>query len=380
MTSETGAIVETNRKSKYEVIADHLRRGIRTGKYPVGAKLPSVQELSRRFEFSPVTAFRAVQELAKEGLVMSHQGPKGTVVIRNRPPRAPRATTLACLLRPHRPHNEIDNFALDMIQGMREEISARDYRFVYHCLDEVDYVRRMEEAAAEDWVSGILLDHPTPLPVVRRLSRLDIPAVMLNRCAPVEALSASLPDYERVGQESARLLLNRGYARLAFYGVAGEQADWDEDWAASAYPLAAVRDGFRAAVRSAGLPEKRVLRLEDPDFIEPLPRTPEAFGLPKRRPASWEPVGILAPTDTRALQVLEALKQTDLALGRDVGLIGCCDLLAGRRSDTPPSTWKVDRRRIGAAAVDELISRIEDPNRPATVIKFPMEFVDRGTA
>ena len=77
---------------------------------------------------------------------------------------------------------------------------------------------------------------------------------------------------------------------------------------------------------------------------------------------------------------MNAIRQTDLVLGGDIGVIDESDLDISRRVGTPPSTWRVDGRRIGAEAARELIDRIEDPSAPAAVVKIPVEFVDRGTA
>jgi GntR family transcriptional regulator len=58
----------------YEQIAEALRADIRSGRYGLGAKLPSESELSERFKVSKVTARQAVIQLRMEGLVSSRVG------------------------------------------------------------------------------------------------------------------------------------------------------------------------------------------------------------------------------------------------------------------------------------------------------------------
>lgn len=51
------------RKPKYAVLHSELREDIMSGVYPVGSKVPSVRELSRKFRVSSATAFRSLQEV-----------------------------------------------------------------------------------------------------------------------------------------------------------------------------------------------------------------------------------------------------------------------------------------------------------------------------
>ena len=368
---------QSGRGPKYEQVASLLRRAIAEGEYPVGSKLPSVRQLSQDLDLSPPTAFRAIQELAREGLVVSHAGPKGTIVIRDEPASEVKPTTLACLLRPHRPRNEADNFALDMIQGMRNEVSSAHYRFVYHCTDEVDYERRMIALAREPWVCGVLMDqYPSPT-IVRTICGLGLPAVIMNHRLDEPNLSSVAPDYVRLARGSVRLFMAAGYERVGFASVMADESTWGEDGVCKAYPSLTMRRGFRVAAAAAGLSESDIFWVVEQDA--PVLATPEFFGLPRRKPPDWRRLGIFCDTDRRAVALIEAIGQTDLVLGEDIGVIGCYDLIAGRRAPTPPSTWRIDPLAVGGAAAAELIGRIEDPDSPASFIKLPAEFVSRGT-
>ena len=374
----TESPAQSKMRPKYRQAADFLRRGIYEGRFPIGAKLPSVRQLSRELQFSLPTAFRAVQELAREGLVVSHSGPRGTVVVRDTPAERVKPTTLACLLRPHRPRNDADNFAVDMIQGVRDEISANQFRFVYHCLDEEDYEGRMVELAREEWVCGILMDQLTPLATVRRLAGMGLPASIMNRRTCVPNVSCATPDYKRLARESVRMFLNKGYERIGYCSLEAEESTWDESARERAYAVVCMRCALKAAAVARGLSEKDVVWFEEPEIGAPIESSPEFFGLPRRKPGDWRSLGVLANTDRRAVRLLEAIRRTDLVLGRDIGVIGCFDLLAGRRSPHPPSTWRINPIAVGAATVAQLISCIENAGAQASTVEIPVEFVDRG--
>jgi GntR family transcriptional regulator len=66
----------------YHQIFSLLRGKIYDGQYPGGSFLPSEQELSAEFNVSRITAKRALDELAADGLVVREQG-RGTRVCIN---------------------------------------------------------------------------------------------------------------------------------------------------------------------------------------------------------------------------------------------------------------------------------------------------------
>jgi GntR family transcriptional regulator len=69
--------------SRYQWVADALRKGISSGRYQPGDKLPSEGGLAKEFKVSRVTARLAIAQLRGEGLIHSRVG-SGVVVA---PPR-----------------------------------------------------------------------------------------------------------------------------------------------------------------------------------------------------------------------------------------------------------------------------------------------------
>jgi GntR family transcriptional regulator len=58
----------------YKQLGDHLRKGIATGLYRVGQRLPSEAELCQKYGVSRMTARRAIGELVNRGLAERRQG------------------------------------------------------------------------------------------------------------------------------------------------------------------------------------------------------------------------------------------------------------------------------------------------------------------
>lgn len=82
----------------YQEVAEQLKEDILTGKYPVGALLPTENELEETFEVSKITVRRAIELLAVDEYVEKRSG-RGTTVLSNRPyNKLSKATTFTQLL------------------------------------------------------------------------------------------------------------------------------------------------------------------------------------------------------------------------------------------------------------------------------------------
>jgi GntR family transcriptional regulator len=66
-------------------IADDLRSGIRSGRYPVGTRLPSIRQAKDDYDVAVGTVQTALDHLVAEGLVEKRHG-SGHWVIRAEPP------------------------------------------------------------------------------------------------------------------------------------------------------------------------------------------------------------------------------------------------------------------------------------------------------
>lgn len=61
--------------ARYQEIADHLRRRIQGGEYPVGSKLPGISALQEEYDVPALNTIRAAQQLlVEEGMLTTRQG------------------------------------------------------------------------------------------------------------------------------------------------------------------------------------------------------------------------------------------------------------------------------------------------------------------
>jgi len=64
----------TSKEPIYRQIISQIKRGIATGKLPLGSKLPSVRELAKELLINPNTIFKIYTELERENLVYTKKG------------------------------------------------------------------------------------------------------------------------------------------------------------------------------------------------------------------------------------------------------------------------------------------------------------------
>ena len=62
----------TGSEPVYQQIADHFRRAILSGEFEAGHRIPSVRELATQARVNPNTMQRALTELERDRLVVSH--------------------------------------------------------------------------------------------------------------------------------------------------------------------------------------------------------------------------------------------------------------------------------------------------------------------
>ncbi|GHG24688.1 GntR family transcriptional regulator [Streptomyces filamentosus] len=160
--------------ARHEQIATELRRAIRRGEYPVGARLPAETELAARHGVSRGTVRQAVAALTAEGLIGSRQGARRVVLAGHR------SQSFA----------ELRSFA-QWAQAMGREATGRVLAQEYR------------PATPEDAARLHLAEH-TPLLHVLRVRGLDGEPVLVERTVYADWISPAVepldPDCASVTQ------------------------------------------------------------------------------------------------------------------------------------------------------------------------------------
>lgn len=169
--------------------------------------------------------------------------------------------------------------------------------------------------------------------------------------APASGVPYFTTDNEAIGRLAAGHLLDCGLSRLAFYGNPPRRlADWSEQ----------REQAFAARATEAGVP-CAVYRGRHADAQRWLAQLRELSAWLESLP---KPVGLLACTDIRARQVLEACRTSGTRVPEDVAVIGVDnDEMICELTSPPLSSIEQGSRQIGYQAA-AMLSRLMDGRAP----------------
>jgi LacI family transcriptional regulator len=197
----------------------------------------------------------------------------------------------------------------------------------------------------------------------KTLANIKIPLVVLD--SEVEGVKH---DQVKIDQRMGALamsqhLLNRlGVRRIVFLG--GHDTNYD-----TIERLAAVR----AAMQAANLE----LDASDVHYLDYEYET--AFQMARSRVRPWAEAGaaVFAANDEMAAGVIDAAIACGIRLPDQLPVVGFDDTRIATMTRPQLTTVHVPMSSMGAAAVELLCQRIEDPNRPATRLSLESELIVR---
>lgn len=201
---------------------------------------------------------------------------------------------------------------------------------------------------------------------VERFIRNHLPTVTIELTH--SELSGIEIDNVAGGCLAARYLLERGYRELAFVG---DNKEFIHGYTSSTN-LSRL-EGFRSQLSEAGitLPDERVqfgsYHLEDGYVM-----TQRLLAQPN------PPEAIFAASDTLALGVLKAARERGLHMPEQLAVIGFDDVDIADYIGLTTVTQSLDES--GRVAVDLLMARLADENRPIQHVRLPMQVIKRQTA
>ncbi|MFK0168788.1 LacI family DNA-binding transcriptional regulator [Streptomyces sp. NPDC090306] len=155
-----------------------------------------------------------------------------------------------------------------------------------------------------------------------------------------------------------------GLTRLAFVGGPADSPDAEARF-----------HGYRAACRDAGLPVP-----DEPDVRRGLTRQDgrEAVKRLAFRPGGL-PRGMLFANDQMAVGGMEELAANGVRVPQDVAVTGFDGIPLGRMVRPSLTTVRQPMRRLGGLAVDLLIRRLTDRDRPPESILLPVSLALRAS-
>ena len=168
------------------------------------------------------------------------------------------------------------------------------------------------------------------------------------------------------GQMAAEYLINKGHSHFGFIGDTTDLGPF------TILPIPLRLKGFQKKLQDAGipLPEESICTSvyevwDAAEKIEPILQQPKP------------PTAIFAATDLQAIGVINKAQQLGFKIPDDLAVLGFDDLDVADYFGLSTIHQALDES--GRLAVEILLSRINDPNRPLRHIRLPLTIIERKT-
>lgn len=251
----------------------------------------------------------------------------------------------------------------ETVQGLNDELSAHGYQLL---LSMSAYSQQKEEdlltAILSRQPDGIVLTGINHHPALRKkLLATGVPVVETWDLTPTPIDIAIGFSHERIGQQVAQSLLDKGYRRFA--SICGSDA--------------------RASLRRVALEaELRRHGVEPLTFAEVAPPTTLGLGRHGMRAildGGHDPDVIVCSSDVLAHGALIEATARGMAVPDRLGIMGFGDFDFAQHTHPPISSVFIDKRAIGTRAARCLIAKIEGKALKENVIDVGFHLVARGT-
>jgi LacI family transcriptional regulator len=197
-----------------------------------------------------------------------------------------------------------------------------------------------------------------------KLKQHDLETVLIE--FPRQDLNTVEIDDLAGGELAAEHLISKGHQRIGFLGDTSELGEY------AILPITQRLQGFQNGLAKKGLklPKEFICKAEydvksAEKKIEPLLQNPD------------RPTAIFAATDLQAVGVINKARELGLHVPEDLAVLGFDDLDIADYIGL--STIRQSLEESGRLAVEILLSRLKDPERPVRHVRLPLKVIERQT-
>lgn len=200
---------------KYDLVVNFIKNQIQTGQFEYGDRIPSENELVRRFSLSRCTVRRAIELLTNQGWLEKRHG-SGTFV-RNTGPLKPRSNIIGVIT------TYLDDYIFPTIIRPIEDICAQHGYSLHLGItgNKVEKERVCLQSMLEHHVDGLIMEAtksalPNPnLDLFQTFADRQIPIVFINSRYDAFDCSYVMMDDERSGFLAGEYLIGCGHQNIA---------------------------------------------------------------------------------------------------------------------------------------------------------------------
>lgn len=251
------------------------------------------------------------------------------------------------------------------MRGISNVLMRTEYELIVYAVESLAQLRGyLDMLPISRRIDGlIIMSLPLADGDAERIRGNHLPTVLVEYNHPL--FSSIEIDNENGGRLAAEYLLGKGYRRMAFIGEAGEPPY-------SLHPSAYRLTGFQKTLSEAGTPlNDAYIGLNPLDMHKVTRQTNQFLDLPQ------PPQAIFACSDIQAAGVLKAARERGLRIPDDLAVLGFDNIDLADYIELTTIDQALDES--GRTAVELLIARMADPERPLQNIKLQLSVVERST-
>lgn len=343
---------------KYVKIYEEIKRQLLSGDFRDGDKLPTENEYSERYAVSRPTVTKALNALEEEGFILRKTGSGSYVRPRSTAPKS----KLLGLFIPGLGRGEVFEPICAQIASAAER---NGYSLLWSGFEKTDKMHPLSSAAIarryiDNGASGVFFQPLELWPgydemnrnVVKMFEEAGVPVVLVDsdyvRFPERSGLDLVGLDNFRAGYAAARRFLEAGADRVDFL-MRPYSAD----------TVALRVRGCVSALFDAGIsPDPAWIHTgypEDGAFVRMLVRESGA-------------TRIVCANDETASSLMATFEREGIAVPEEVGVIGFDDVRYARHLKVPLTTVRQPCEEIGRLAVETMLWRMENPDRPPRTV------------
>lgn len=347
----------------YKKIYQDLKKNIFTGVYQEDGQLPTELELSEMYDVSRITSKRALVELENEGLIYRIRG-KGSFVKKRDVNFSPTTNNNVLFIMPFAQNEGFGNYAEGILEAFKEsefrlQMQPHEWLFSGN-----DYTLKQDYA-------GIIyypINTQESIDFLYKCQMQEIPVVLLDKTIEKIKYDAVVADNEAGGQVSTEHLIDSGCDDVLF--ISGNRLT----------DVSSVRDrylGYLSVMYKKELTPKQLTKYDDEGMTEFFQRI---YELVSPLVGQSKKVGLVVENDVVAIRLMTYLKQQQLDIPKEVGLVGFDNIQAASLMDPPLTTVAQNFYKMGEMAANLLMKRMNYPTLDYSETSIPIKLVTRSSS
>ncbi|MBA7586066.1 Ribose operon repressor [subsurface metagenome] len=256
-------------------------------------------------------------------------------------------------------------FYAEVLNGIEEAAREKNYHIIL-ANTQRDY-QKEEEAInllLAKRVDGLLI---TPVQDrnddIKKLIEANIPFVIVGRDFKNIEVDAVYNDEVKGGFFATEYLIKKGHKRIAFINGFLHKS-----------PAQGRLEGYKKALKEHGIPlDDMMVSVGDIDVEDGYERTKQMLE------KNLDFTAIFAYNDMMAFGAMQAIKEKDLRIPEDIGLVGYDDIPFSSLMNPSLTTIRLKKQDLGIESVELLLSRINGSREKMKKIMLNVELIVRGT-